>query len=340
MRMLDNVIDINYYAVKKARDSNLRHRPVGLGIMGFQDCLYQLRVPYASQPRRSSSPTARWKPSATTPTGPPPNWPPSAAATPATAAACGTAASCRWTRWTCWPSSAAAMWKWTALHPGLGRPACAHRRARHAQLQLRGHRADRHHLQHHRRRRVIEPSFGNLSVKSNLSGEFTVVNEYLVRDLKALGLWDDVMVMDLKHFDGTAPHRPRARGLKAPLRHRLRGRPAVAGRGRRAAPEVDRPGAVLNIYMAGASGKKLDETYKLAWLRGLKTTYYLRTTSSWAPTATSPHPSAASSCCARPSKKPSTPTPTSTSSKAWAWTKARSSTPTTRFPRSATRTSS
>jgi hypothetical protein len=89
MRMLDNVIDINYYAVKKARDSNLRHRPVGLGIMGFQDALYQLRIPYASA-EAVSSPTARWKPSATTPTGPRPSWPRSAAATPATRARCGT----------------------------------------------------------------------------------------------------------------------------------------------------------------------------------------------------------------------------------------------------------
>jgi ribonucleoside-diphosphate reductase alpha chain len=90
MRMLDNVIDINYYAVKKARDSNLRHRPVGLGIMGFQDCLHQLRTPYASQELRSKFADRRWKPSATTPTTRRPNWPPSAAATRATRARCGT----------------------------------------------------------------------------------------------------------------------------------------------------------------------------------------------------------------------------------------------------------
>jgi ribonucleoside-diphosphate reductase alpha chain len=124
----------------------------------------------------------------------------------------------------------------------------------------------------------IEPCFGNLSVKSNLSGEFTVINEYLVRDLKKLGLWDDVMVMDLKHFDGSLRRIDRV--------------PEELKRLYATAFEVDATWLVeaaarrqkwidqaqsLNIYMSGASGKKLDETYKLAWLRGLKTTYYLRT---------------------------------------------------------------
>jgi ribonucleoside-diphosphate reductase alpha chain len=126
----------------------------------------------------------------------------------------------------------------------------------------------------------IEPSFGNLSVKSNLSGEFTVINGYLVKDLKRLGLWDDVMVMDLKHFDGSLGPIDRV--------------PAEVKRLYATAFEVETQWLVeaaarrqkwidqaqsLNIYMAGASGKKLDETYKLAWLRGLKTTYYLRTMS-------------------------------------------------------------
>jgi len=124
----------------------------------------------------------------------------------------------------------------------------------------------------------IEPCFGNISVKSNLSGEFTVVNEYLVRDLKRLGLWDSVMVSDLKHFDGSLRRIDRV--------------PEELKRLYATAFEVDSSWLVeaaarrqkwidqaqsLNIYMAGASGKKLDETYKLAWLRGLKTTYYLRT---------------------------------------------------------------
>jgi ribonucleoside-diphosphate reductase alpha chain len=126
----------------------------------------------------------------------------------------------------------------------------------------------------------IEPSFGNLSVKSNLSGEFTVVNEYLVRDLKKLGLWDDVMVMDLKHFDGSL--RPIDRvpeDLKRLYATAFEVEPQwLVEAGSRRQKWIDQAQS-LNIYMAGASGRKLDETYKLAWLRGLKTTYYLRTTS-------------------------------------------------------------
>jgi ribonucleoside-diphosphate reductase alpha chain len=126
----------------------------------------------------------------------------------------------------------------------------------------------------------IEPCFGNLSVKSNLSGEFTVVNEYLVRDLKALGLWDEVMVMDLKHFDGSLRPIDRVpdelKRLYATA-FEVETQWLVEAAARRQ-KWIDQAQS-LNIYMAGASGKKLDETYKLAWLRGLKTTYYLRTMS-------------------------------------------------------------
>jgi len=126
----------------------------------------------------------------------------------------------------------------------------------------------------------IEPCFGNLSVKSNLSGEFTIVNHYLVRDLKRQGLWDDVMVMDLKHFDGSL--RPIDRipaDIKAlyATAFEIEPRWLVEAAARRQ-KWIDQAQS-LNIYMAGASGKKLDDTYKLAWQRGLKTTYYLRTTS-------------------------------------------------------------
>jgi ribonucleoside-diphosphate reductase alpha chain len=124
----------------------------------------------------------------------------------------------------------------------------------------------------------IEPSFGNLSVKSNLSGEFTVLNEYLVRDLKKLGLWDDVMVMDLKHFDGSLRRIDRVpEDLKMlyATAFEIETQWLVEAAARRQ-KWIDQAQS-LNIYMAGASGKKLDETYKLAWTRGLKTTYYLRT---------------------------------------------------------------
>ena len=126
----------------------------------------------------------------------------------------------------------------------------------------------------------IEPSFGNLSVKSNLSGEFTVINQYLVRDLKRLGLWDDVMVMDLKHFDGSLRAIDRVpQEIKNLYATAFEVSPEwLVEAASRRQKWIDQAQS-LNIYMAGASGKKLHDTYMLAWLRGLKTTYYLRTTS-------------------------------------------------------------
>ena len=123
----------------------------------------------------------------------------------------------------------------------------------------------------------IEPEYQNIYVKSNLSGEFTVVNEQLVRDLKELDLWDDVMVSDLKYFDGSLAKIDR---VPAALRDLYATAFEVESQwiveaGSRRQKWIDQAQS-LNIYMAGASGKKLDETYKLAWLRGLKTTYYLR----------------------------------------------------------------
>jgi ribonucleoside-diphosphate reductase alpha chain len=124
----------------------------------------------------------------------------------------------------------------------------------------------------------IEPEYQNIYVKSNLSGEFTVVNEQLVADLKELDLWDDVMVSDLKYFDGSLAKIDR---VPAELRElyatAFEVEPAwIVEAGARRQKWIDQAQS-LNIYMAGASGKKLDETYKLAWIRGLKTTYYLRT---------------------------------------------------------------
>ncbi|MCC6246799.1 MAG: ribonucleoside-diphosphate reductase subunit alpha [Rubrivivax sp.] len=306
MRMLDNVIDINYYSVKKARDSNLRHRPVGLGIMGFQDCLYRLRLPYASVEAmefadRSMEAVcyhAYW-------------------ASTELAAERGRYTSFRgslWDRGVLPPDSIDLLAQerggyvevdrsgtldWGALRQriaanGMRNSNCVAIAPTATISNIIGVDAS------------IEPSFGNLSVKSNLSGEFTVVNEYLVRDLKKLGLWDDVMVMDLKHFDGSL--RPIDR-----VPEELKRLYATAFEidaswlveaGARRQKWIDQAQS-LNIYMAGASGKKLDEIYKLAWLRGLKTTYYLRTTSATyaekstvAPGALNAVPSAASTSAA------------------------------------------
>ncbi|MFO0445063.1 MAG: ribonucleoside-diphosphate reductase subunit alpha, partial [Betaproteobacteria bacterium] len=282
MRMLDNVIDINYYAVKKARDSNLRHRPVGLGIMGFQDCLYQLRVPYASTEAvefadRSMEAVcyhAYW-------------------ASTELAAERGRYSSYRGSLWDrgILPQDTLALlaqarggdeWVQVDRSETLYWPALRQRIAEHGMrnsncVAIAPTATIRHIIGVDA---AIEPSFGNLSVKSNLSGEFTVVNEYLVRDLKKIGLWDDVMVVDLKHFDGSL--RPIDRvpeELKRLYATAFEVDPGwLIEAGARRQKWIDQAQS-LNIYMAGASGRRLDETYKLAWLRGLKTTYYLRTTS-------------------------------------------------------------
>ena len=124
----------------------------------------------------------------------------------------------------------------------------------------------------------IEPTYQNLYVKSNLSGEFTIANRSLVGDLKKLGLWDEVMIADLKYFDGALSKIDR---VPADIRElyatafEIDPQWLIESAARRQ-KWIDQAQS-LNIYMAGVSGKKLDETYKLAWLRGLKTTYYLRT---------------------------------------------------------------
>ena len=280
MRMLDNVIDINYYAVKKARDSNLRHRPVGLGVMSFQDSLYALRIPYGSTAAVEFADTSM-------------------------------EAICYYAYWAStelarergkYSSFKGSLWDQGILPPDT-LDLLAKERGGYVEVDRKA-TMDWDAL----RRKIatdgmrnsncvaiaptatisniigvdasIEPSFGNLSVKSNLSGEFTVINAYLVRDLKRLGLWDDVMVMDLKHFDGSLRPIDRVpQDIKAQYATAFEIEPQwLVEAASRRQKWIDQAQS-LNIYMAGASGKKLDETYKLAWLRGLKTTYYLRTSS-------------------------------------------------------------
>ncbi len=288
MRMLDNVIDINYYAVKKARDSNLRHRPVGLGIMGFQDALYELKVPYASEAAvefadRSMEAVcyhAYW-------------------ASTELAQERGRYSSYRGSLWDrgILPIDSLDLLaeQRGSLKTAEGKPLVEIDRSSTLDWGLLRARIGEHGMRNSNCVAIaptatisnivgvsasIEPSFGNLSVKSNLSGEFTIVNEYLVRDLKKAGLWDEVMVMDLKHFDGSLQRIDRVPAdLKAlyATAFEIETKWLVEAAARRQ-KWIDQAQS-LNIYMAGASGKKLDETYKLAWLRGLKTTYYLRTQS-------------------------------------------------------------
>ena len=280
MRMLDNVIDINYYAVKKARDSNMRHRPVGLGVMAFQDSLYELRIPYASDAAVAFADQ-------------------SMEAICYYAYQASTELARERGKYSSYPGS---LWDqgilpidtldllerarggyvevdrsstldWDALRKkiaqdGMRNSNCVAIAPTATISNIIGVDAS------------IEPCFGNLSVKSNLSGEFTIINGYLVHDLKRLGLWDDVMVMDLKHFDGSlAPIDRVPAEIKAlyATAFEVETRWLVEAAARRQ-KWIDQAQS-LNIYMAGASGKKLDDTYKLAWVRGLKTTYYLRTMS-------------------------------------------------------------
>ncbi|MGE5129905.1 MAG: ribonucleoside-diphosphate reductase subunit alpha [Sphingomonadaceae bacterium] len=277
MRMLDNVIDINYYAVDKARNSNLRHRPVGLGIMGFQDCLHKLRIPYASQQAvefadRSMEMvafSAYW-------------------ASTELAEERGR-----------YSSFTGSLWDRGVLPQDTLDLLAAERGGyveldRSAALDWDGLRARVRQFGMRNSNCLaiaptatianivgvsasIEPTYQNLYVKSNLSGEFTVVNEFLVNDLKNVGLWDEVMISDLKYFDGNLARIDRVPGELRRLyatAFEVEPKWLVEAAARRQ-KWIDQSQS-LNIYMAGASGRKLDETYKLAWIRGLKTTYYLR----------------------------------------------------------------
>ena len=278
MRMLDNVIDINYYAVNKARNSNLKHRPVGMGIMGFQDCLHLMRVPFASEGAvefadRSMEAVcyhAYW-------------------ASTELAAERGRYASFKGSLWD------------RGILPQDSLELLAEQRGGYVEVdmsQTLDWSALRARIAKHGMRNsnciaiaptatisniigvgaCIEPTFQNLYVKTNLSGDFTVVNDYLVRDLKKLSLWDEVMVADLKFFDGSTARIDRIPAdLRAIYATAFEVDPSwLVECASRRQKWIDQAQS-LNIYMAGASGKKLHETYSLAWLRGLKTTYYLRT---------------------------------------------------------------
>jgi ribonucleoside-diphosphate reductase alpha chain len=280
MRMLDNVIDINMYTIPSARRSNLRHRPVGLGIMGFADALYRLGVPYASDAAvqfadESMEQVSYWAISASS----------------ELAAERGR-----------YPSFEGSLWS-RGILPIDSIDLLADARGGDLQ-QDRTARLDWDAL----RQRVItvgvrnsnmmaiaptatisnivgvaqsiEPTYRNLFVKSNMSGDFTVVNEHLVRVLKERGLWDEVMVADLKYFDGSLWEIDR---IPADVKElfatafEIDGSWLIAAASRRQ-KWIDQAQS-LNLYVAAPNGRKLDELYRLAWRTGCKTTYYLRSTS-------------------------------------------------------------
>jgi len=278
MRMLDNVIDLNFYNVNKARNSNFKHRPVGLGIMGFQDCLHMLRIPYGSPAAVEFADRSMEQVTYT-----------AYSASSDLAEERGPYSTFKGSLWDrgilpldslkvladerggyveCDMST---RLDWSALRSRIQRVGI--RNSNCIAIAPTATIANITGLS-----QCIEPTYQNLYVKSNLSGEFTVVNEFLVRDLKKLNLWDEVMVADLKYFDGSLAKidrvPPDVRALYATAFEVDAGWLVECAARRQ--KWIDQSQS-LNIYMAGASGKKLDDTYKLAWLRGLKTTYYLRT---------------------------------------------------------------
>ncbi|HKK15086.1 MAG TPA: ribonucleoside-diphosphate reductase subunit alpha [Gammaproteobacteria bacterium] len=277
MRMLDNVIDYNYYSVPQARRSNLRHRPVGMGIMGFQDALYKLRLPYSSEDAirfaDNSMETVSYY---------------AIKASTNLAEERGSYASYQGSLWS------------KGILPIDSMQILAEDRKEYLQADF-SQTLDWDTLRERVRSvgmrnsncmaiaptatisnicgvcQSIEPTYQNLFVKSNLSGEFTVINPYLVRDLKARNLWDDVMVNDLKYFDGSVLPIDRIPDDLKELyttAFEIDPRWLVECASRRQ-KWLDQAQS-LNLYMSNPDGKKLDNLYKLAWIRGLKTTYYLR----------------------------------------------------------------
>lgn len=280
MRMLDNVIDINFYPVVKARNSNMKHRPVGLGFMGFQDCLHFLRIPYASNEAvqfadKSMETIAYYA-----------YW-----ASSELARERGK-----------YQSYEGSLWSQGILPPdSLKLLADARGNAEYFEVDTSS-TLDwdelRKQIKIHGMRNSnclaiaptatisniigvaasIEPTYQNIFVKSNLSGEFTVVNEFLVRDLKQRGLWDEVMLSDIKYFDGSLERIERIpEDIRKLYATAFEMEPSwLVEAGSRRQKWIDQAQS-LNLYVSQPSGRKLDELYRLAWKRGLKTTYYLRT---------------------------------------------------------------
>lgn len=282
MRMLDNVIELNYYTVEKARLANMRHRPVGLGMMGFHDSLQELRIPYASDAAVEFADL-------------------SAEALCYFAYEASSDLAVERGRYSSYEGS---LWS-QGIMPQDTIAMLEHERGGHLSVDMSSHLGAARWDALRAKIRVqgmrnsncvaiaptatignivgvsasIDPIFRNLSVKSNLSGEFTVLNERMVKDLKQAGLWDAAMLADLKHFDGSLQKIAR-------VPEELRTLYATSfeidaswliDAGSRRQKWIDQAQS-LNIYLSGATGRKIDEVYKRAWTRGLKTTYYLRTT--------------------------------------------------------------
>lgn len=277
IRMLDNVIDINYYSVIQARRSNLRHRPIGLGIMGFQDALYKLNIPYASEAAvefadKTMELVSYYAISASTDL----------------AEERGVYSSFEGSLWSkgILPIDSIANLKvYRGEYLELNTDKTLNWDKLRERVQTVGMRNSNVMAIAPTATisnicgvtQSIEPTYQNLYVKSNLSGEFTVVNPYLVKDLKQLNIWDEVLVNDLKYFNGSVQKIDR-------IPHYIKKKYATSFEidakwlieaGARRQKWIDQSQS-LNIYIDKPSGKKIDDIYKLAWIRGLKTTYYCR----------------------------------------------------------------
>lgn len=277
MRMLDNVIEYNYYSVSKARRSNLRHRPVGLGMMGFQDALYKQNISYASDEAvkfadRSMEAISYYAIKASTDL----------------AEERGTYATFKGSLWEqgvlpvdsidilheerdiYLKQDRSSIMDWDSL-----RQRVMHVGMRNSNTMAIAPTATISNICGVTQ--SIEPTYQNLFVKSNLSGEFTVSNPYLIADLKKRDLWDEVMANDLKYFDGSVQSIDRVPEELKDIyvtAFEIDPRWLVEAASRRQ-KWIDQAQS-LNLYMSEPSGQKLDNLYKLAWVRGLKTTYYLR----------------------------------------------------------------
>jgi len=278
IRMLDNVIDINYYSVDTSENSNMKHRPIGLGLMGFQDALYKVDVSYASDDALTFADQTMEAISYF-----------AINASADLAAERGAYSSYDGSLWSqgIFPIDSLNMlieqrgtdyisvnqdstMDWDAL-----RGKVAEQGMRNSNVMAIAPTATIANITGVSQ--SIEPTYQNLYVKSNLSGEFTVVNPHLVRDLKNRGLWDKVMVNDLKYYDGSVQAIDRIPAdLKAKYATAFEVEPRwLVEAASRRQKWIDQAQS-LNLYINNASGKKLDVTYRMAWYSGLKTTYYLR----------------------------------------------------------------
>ena len=278
IRMLDNVIDINYYSVPQAEKSNLKHRPIGMGVMGFQDALYTQKIPYASEKAVEFADLSMEVISYH-----------AISASAELAVERG-----RYESYdgSLWDQGILPIDSLKKLEEIRGKDYLDVNMEQHLDWQGLRERIKNSGMRNSNVLAIaptatianisgvsqsIEPTYQNLYVKSNLSGEFTVVNPYLVRDLKELDLWDSVMVNDLKYYEGSVQKIDRVPDeIKQIYATAFEVEPRwLVDAASRRQKWIDQAQS-LNLYVSGASGKKLDITYRMAWLRGLKTTYYLR----------------------------------------------------------------